>query len=87
MRRILLLPCLLALSACAAPAPDADPIVYSPSHAVTMQAYAECAGPFMPWSQVIEHTPWPYRTTVTETMRCMKDGRFVGPFVYRVDAL
>jgi hypothetical protein len=76
----------LALCACAAPDPSPQPF-YSPRHAVTMQAYAECAGPFVPWSQIVDHTPWPYRTTVTETLRCMKDGRVIGPFTYRADGL
>lgn len=87
------LPALLiaaSLTGCAQP-PDAlntVPAVYTyPGHAASLQAAIDCGGPYIEWNVEVDHTPWPYRTTRTETMRCLNDGRIVGPYSYRTDGL
>ncbi len=52
-----------------------------------LAATETCRGPWVSWSEVIYHSAWPYRTEVSETMRCLKDGSFAGPYRYRVDGL
>jgi hypothetical protein len=83
--RCLAFACLLLVSACGTAQPDTG--TPEPRHAAIVAATEACRGPWVSWSEVIYHSTWPYRTEVSETMRCLKDGSFVGPYRYRVDGL
>jgi len=56
-------------------------------HAAAAQATADCGGDWQSWSRGTTYSRWPYRIETTETMRCLKDGRVVGPYTYREDGL
>lgn len=64
-----------------------QPYVMPQVHAAAAQATADCGGPWQSWSSEILTSRWPYSIERKETMRCMKDGRVVGPYTYREDNL
>lgn len=59
----------------------------SPSGIAARQATADCGGPWLGWASTTTFSKWPYRIETTETMRCLGDGRVVGPYSYRGDGL
>lgn len=63
-----------------------SPEPLSPMHDATTQATRDCGGPYVAWSRVTNRSMFPLRTEVSETMRCLRDGRVVGPYTYLVDA-
>lgn len=62
------------------------PAPLSPMHDATVQAGRDCGGPYVAWSRVTSRSLFPLRTEVSETMRCLRDGRVVGPYTYEADA-
>jgi len=90
MTRALLLCCIVLTGCTSGPRENYAP-VYSnppgPGHSANMRATADCHGPWVSWSSTIETSKFPYSFTVTQTMRCLKDGRVVGPYTYDADPL
>jgi len=87
-------PCALALAMLLAgcgslPAdiPQFGPDTYAPMRSATQAAARDCGGPFVSWSRVTSTSLFPYRIETSEWMRCLKDGRIVGPYTYSVDPL
>lgn len=66
--------------------PRLDPIP-NPSGDAAHHASMDCGGPWLSWSSNTTFSKWPYRIETTETMRCLNDGRIVGPYSYREDGL
>lgn len=89
-KHILVLSVLLLTGACATQ-PFIDtasrPSPSVPDRDALNAADAACSGPWKPWAMTVVHTTWPYRTYVSETMRCLNSARVVGPFTYRTDGL
>jgi hypothetical protein len=87
----LALPLAILLSGCvAAPSNDVPQFTgqaFAPMHGATRQAMADCGGPYVAWSSTTSRSLFPYRVETTERMRCLKDGRVVGPYTYRTDGL
>lgn len=79
-----------ALLACGCtPLPEiyqAPPEPLSPMHGATVQATLDCGGPYVAWSRITNRSMFPLRAEVSETMRCLHDGRIVGPYTYLVDS-
>lgn len=64
-----------------------QPYIMPQVHNAAAQAFADCGGPWQSWSRTTTTSRWPYRIETTETMRCLNDGRVVGPHTYREDGL
>jgi hypothetical protein len=79
----------LMLIGCATQGDDfpALPPIADPQHGAVVAATAACGGPWREWSRTTLSSRWPFRVDVTETMRCLTDGRVVGPYSYRTDGL
>lgn len=79
------------LSGCAAApsndVPKFDGKDFAPMRSATQAAARDCGGPYVAWSRVTSHSPFPYQVETTERMRCLKDGRIVGPYTYNADPL
>ena len=66
--------------------PPAAPTTW-PMHEATSQATKDCGGAYVSWSRITSRSLFPYRVDVTEWMRCLTDGRIVGPYSYAGDGL
>lgn len=89
--RIPLIALAVLLSGCAAAPSNEVPRFadqdFAPMRSTTQAAARDCGGPYVSWSRVTTTSLFPYRNEVTEQMRCLKDGRIVGPYTYNADPL
>jgi hypothetical protein len=70
----------LAFVASCAPAVSELPPIPDAMQTVAQNATTACGGPWVEWSRQTITSTWPMDTKISMTMRCLRDGRVVGPY-------